>query len=184
MSATLIDGKAVSQQIRAEVKDLAAKLKEEHGIAPGLAFILVGNNPASEVYVRNKAKACDALGFYSITERMTEDVPQQAVIDTCLSCHGAMGQRQLTMDAAAGVKLPNGQPLDPNARNGHDARIDEDYAALTARGIRTVRGSGGWRRIAARGAAPPAPAASVSSYCPAATGPPACSYSIGWTVSA
>lgn len=81
MSATLIDGKLVSQEIRKEVKELAAKLKEDRGITPGLAFILVGNNPASEVYVRNKAKTCDALGFYSVTEKMAEDVPQQAVID-------------------------------------------------------------------------------------------------------
>ncbi|HEV7402801.1 MAG TPA: hypothetical protein VGO11_07750, partial [Chthoniobacteraceae bacterium] len=48
---------------------------------------------------------------------------QQAVIDTCLSCHGAMGQRQLTMDAAAGVKLPNGQPLDP--------KFNRDYFFVT-----------------------------------------------------
>jgi methylenetetrahydrofolate dehydrogenase (NADP+) / methenyltetrahydrofolate cyclohydrolase len=81
MSAILIDGKLVSQQIREEVRGLAAKLKDEHGIIPGLAFILVGNNPASEVYVRNKAKACEALGFYSITEKMPEDAPQQDVID-------------------------------------------------------------------------------------------------------
>ena len=45
-----------------------------------------------------------------------------------------------------------GQPLDPNARNGHDARLDEDYAALTARGIRTVRESVGWRNAAVRAA--------------------------------
>jgi methylenetetrahydrofolate dehydrogenase (NADP+) / methenyltetrahydrofolate cyclohydrolase len=81
MSAILIDGKLVSQQIREEVRGLAAKLKDEHGTIPGLAFILVGNNPASEVYVRNKAKACEALGFYSITEKMPEDAPQQDVID-------------------------------------------------------------------------------------------------------
>ena len=81
MSAILIDGKLVSQQIREEVRGLAAKLKDEHGMIPGLAFILVGNNPASEVYVRNKAKACEALGFYSITEKMQEDAPQQDVID-------------------------------------------------------------------------------------------------------
>ncbi len=81
MSAILIDGKTVSQQIREEVLILAAKLKKEHGVTPGLAFILVGNNPASEVYVRNKAKACEALGFYSITEKMPEDVPQERVIE-------------------------------------------------------------------------------------------------------
>lgn len=81
MSATIIDGKAVSQEIRNEVKELADKLKAEHGVTPGLAFILVGNDPASEVYVRNKAKACDALGFYSVTEKMPADVSQQNVID-------------------------------------------------------------------------------------------------------
>lgn len=81
MSATIIDGKAVSQEIRKEVKELTAKLKGERGITPGLAFILVGNNPASEVYVRNKAKACDNLGFYSVTEKMPENVSQQKVID-------------------------------------------------------------------------------------------------------
>ncbi len=81
MSAKIIDGKAVSQEIRKEVKELADKLKTEHGVTPGLAFILVGNDPASEVYVRNKAKACNALGFYSVTEKMPADVPQQDVID-------------------------------------------------------------------------------------------------------
>lgn len=81
MSATLIDGKTVSQEIRTEVKELAGKLKQESGITPGLAFILVGNNSASEVYVRNKAKACEALGFYHVTEKMPESVSQQEVID-------------------------------------------------------------------------------------------------------
>ncbi len=81
MSAILIDGKLVSQQIREEVRGLASKLKDEHGTIPGLAFVLVGNNPASEVYVRNKAKTCESLGFYSITEKMPEDAPQQDVID-------------------------------------------------------------------------------------------------------
>lgn len=80
MSATIIDGKAVSQEIREEVKALADKLKKEHGITPGLAFILVGENPASQVYVRNKAKACESLGYYSITEKMPEDTSQEKVL--------------------------------------------------------------------------------------------------------
>ncbi len=81
MTGILIDGKSVSQEIRAEVKELTVKLNQESGVTPGLAFILVGNNPASEVYVRNKAKACESLGFYHVTEKMTEDVSQQKVID-------------------------------------------------------------------------------------------------------
>jgi len=80
MTATIIDGKTVSQEIRNEVKASADKLKKETGITPGLAFILVGNNPASEVYVRNKAKACESLGFHSVTEKMPADVLQEEVL--------------------------------------------------------------------------------------------------------
>lgn len=80
MTAKIIDGKIISQEIREEVKAQADKLKKERGITPGLAFILVGNNPASEVYVKNKAKACGSLGYYSVTEKMSEDTPQEKVL--------------------------------------------------------------------------------------------------------
>jgi methylenetetrahydrofolate dehydrogenase (NADP+)/methenyltetrahydrofolate cyclohydrolase len=80
MTARIIDGKAVSQEIREEIKAQADKLKKERGITPGLAFMLVGDNPASQVYVKNKAKACESLGYYSITEKMPEDTPQEAVL--------------------------------------------------------------------------------------------------------
>ncbi len=81
MSAKIIDGKVVSQEIKEEVRTLTEKLKQEHGVTPGLAFILVGDNPASQVYVKNKAKACDALGFYSVTERMPGDVSEEEVLE-------------------------------------------------------------------------------------------------------
>ncbi len=81
MSARIIDGKAASQEIRNEVKLLAEKLKQERGIVPGLAFVLVGENPASQVYVNNKSRACASLGFYSVTEKMPEDVSQEKVLD-------------------------------------------------------------------------------------------------------
>ncbi len=80
MTAKIIDGKTVSQEIREEVKTQADKLRKDRGITPGLAFILVGNNPASEVYVKNKAKACESLGFYSITEKMSENASQESVL--------------------------------------------------------------------------------------------------------
>ena len=80
MTATIIDGKAVSQEIKEEVKVLTEKLNREHGITPGLAFILVGDNPASQVYVKNKAKACESLGFYSLTEKMPEDTSEEKVL--------------------------------------------------------------------------------------------------------
>lgn len=64
MTAQLIDGNALSKQLRAEAAHRCSDLKKK-GITPGLAVILVGENPASQVYVRNKVKACEDAGFYS-----------------------------------------------------------------------------------------------------------------------
>ena len=64
----LIDGNALSKQLRAEVAQRAAALKAR-GITPGLAVILVGDNPASQVYVRNKVKACEDSGLHSVLEK-------------------------------------------------------------------------------------------------------------------
>jgi methylenetetrahydrofolate dehydrogenase (NADP+)/methenyltetrahydrofolate cyclohydrolase len=70
MTASLIDGKAISAAIKTEVKASAVLLRERRGIIPGLAFILVGENAASQVYVRSKGKACEEMGFYSVTENL------------------------------------------------------------------------------------------------------------------
>lgn len=69
----IIDGKLISSQIKDEIKIDVQKLKNEKGISPGLAFILVGNNPASLSYVKSKGKACEELGFYSVTETRPEE---------------------------------------------------------------------------------------------------------------
>ena len=68
MTAQLIDGNALSKQLRAEVSQRAAALLAR-GITPGLAVVLVGENPASQVYVRNKVKACQDNGLHSVLER-------------------------------------------------------------------------------------------------------------------
>jgi len=68
MTAQLIDGNALSKQMRAQVAIDAAKLTAK-GVKPGLAVILVGENPASQVYVRNKVKACEEAGFHSVLEK-------------------------------------------------------------------------------------------------------------------
>jgi methylenetetrahydrofolate dehydrogenase (NADP+)/methenyltetrahydrofolate cyclohydrolase len=81
MSATIIDGTRIADQIRAEVKEETERLKQERGITPGLAFILVGENPASQVYVRSKGKACADMGFYSITEKLPADVSQAHLLN-------------------------------------------------------------------------------------------------------
>lgn len=68
MTAQIIDGNALSKQLRAEVAQRAAALRKR-GITPGLAVILVGDSPASQVYVRNKVKACEDNGLHSVLEK-------------------------------------------------------------------------------------------------------------------
>ena len=68
MSAQLIDGNALSRQTREQVSQRVAALKAK-GITPGLAVVLVGDNPASQVYVRNKVKACEDTGMHSVLEK-------------------------------------------------------------------------------------------------------------------
>ncbi len=68
MTAQLIDGNALSRQLRTDVAARAQQLKSR-GITPGLAVILVGDNPASQVYVRNKVKACEDSGLHSVLEK-------------------------------------------------------------------------------------------------------------------
>ena len=81
MSAQIIDGKAIANQIKSEVKVAAQQLKRERGIVPGLAFVLVGDDPGSQVYVRSKGKACDEMGFYSVNEKRPDSISQQELLD-------------------------------------------------------------------------------------------------------
>lgn len=76
----IIDGKSISSGIKSEIKSETEILKSGKGIVPGLAFILAGENPASVVYVRNKGKACEELGFYSVTERLPENASEESII--------------------------------------------------------------------------------------------------------
>jgi len=80
MDNKIIDGKAISKQIRQEIKAETNTFKQETGAVPGLAFILVGENPASQVYVRMKGKACEEVGFYSVTKELPDDVSQQELV--------------------------------------------------------------------------------------------------------
>jgi methylenetetrahydrofolate dehydrogenase (NADP+) / methenyltetrahydrofolate cyclohydrolase len=80
MTTTIIDGKAIAEQIKSEVKQETTRLKQDRSITPGLAFILVGENPASQVYVRSKGKACEAMGFCSVTERLPETTSQTELL--------------------------------------------------------------------------------------------------------
>ncbi len=106
MTAQLIDGVALSRELRLQVTERVANLKER-GITPGLAVILVGDNPASQVYVRNKVKACEDTGMHSLLERHPADMSESALLDRVRalnndpSIHGILVQLPLPahMDA-------------------------------------------------------------------------------------
>jgi methylenetetrahydrofolate dehydrogenase (NADP+) / methenyltetrahydrofolate cyclohydrolase len=81
MTATLIDGKAVSQQVRAEVRDEVEAWVAGGGQRPGLATVLVGEDPASAVYVRNKQKACAEVGIEGFAHDLPADSTQEQVVE-------------------------------------------------------------------------------------------------------
>ena len=80
MSAKIIDGKQVACDIRAELKSEVAQLQAEHGVTPGLAVILVGDDPASKSYVTAKEKACTEIGIYSNDNRLPADFPESELL--------------------------------------------------------------------------------------------------------
>ena len=82
MSATIIDGKKLAADTRAEIAEGVAQLKAEKGVTPGLAVILVGENPASVSYVTAKEKACQEAGMYSREIRLPADTPEEKLIET------------------------------------------------------------------------------------------------------
>ena len=82
--AKIIDGKAISAQIRQELAEETKQFAEETGILPGLAVVIVGEDPASQVYVRNKRRACEEVGFYSEAYELPESTTQkelEALVD-------------------------------------------------------------------------------------------------------
>ena len=79
MTAQLIDGNALSRQLRAQVAQRTQALKAR-GITPGLAVVLVGDNPASQVYVRNKVKACEDVGFHSVLEKYDATLTEEQLL--------------------------------------------------------------------------------------------------------
>lgn len=106
MSATVIDGKQIGQDVRDEVKEAVDKRLEKGLPAPGLATVLVGDNPASQVYVRSKQKACAEVGINSFGHKLPEDATQEEV---------EAQVRQLNADPAVNgilVQLPLPRHLD------------------------------------------------------------------------
>ena len=97
----LIDGKKISAEVRAEIRERTQALIAERGITPGLAVIIVGEDPASQVYVRNKARACEEVGFHSEVYRLPAETEQgelNALVDRLngdTAIHGILVQLPL-----------------------------------------------------------------------------------------
>ena len=101
MTATIIDGKAFAANVRAQVGDHVARLKSEHGLTPGLAVVLVGEDPASQVYVRNKGKQTIEVGMKSVEHKLDADTPEAdllaliAELNADTTIHGILVQLPL-----------------------------------------------------------------------------------------
>jgi methylenetetrahydrofolate dehydrogenase (NADP+)/methenyltetrahydrofolate cyclohydrolase len=109
MAATVIDGKASALRLRGAIAAEAARLKAAHGLVPGLATVLVGNDPASEVYVRNKRRTAEALGFHSLHV----ELPADTIQDELIARVKALGAEKSVHGIL--VQLPLPRHLDENA---------------------------------------------------------------------
>ena len=98
MTAKILDGKALAEEIRGEVATGVAEMQQKHGVTPGLAAVLVGDDPASAIYVRNKRRACDEVGMVSDTFLMPADSTNEQVLARVQALnedprfHGILGQ--------------------------------------------------------------------------------------------
>jgi len=109
MSATIIDGKASAAKLRQKIAAYAAELKNKHGLQPGLATVLVGKDPASEVYVRNKRKTAEAIGFKSVHVELPENVSQDELLSRVKALSGDSSVHGIL------VQLPLPKHLDENS---------------------------------------------------------------------
>jgi len=108
MTAFVIDGKVIAAKVRSDVAADVAHLKAQHGLVPGLAVVLVGEDPASRVYVRNKAQQTVEVGMQSFEHKLAEDTPEEVVLDLV---------RKLNADPAVNgilVQMPLPKHMDSN----------------------------------------------------------------------
>ncbi len=109
ISSEVIDGKAFAANLRGRIAEAAAGLRREHGLVPGLAVVLVGEDPASQVYVRSKARATIESGFHSVEHRLPASIGRKDLLDLIQglnrdpAIHGILVQLPLPagLDAAA-----------------------------------------------------------------------------------
>ena len=112
MSAQLLDGKLMSDELRARIAERVAALKAK-GVTPGLAVILVGEDPASQIYVRNKEKGCEQVGMHSVAIRLPAETTQEELenhiraLNADAAIHGILVQLPLPkhLDEAAALAV-------------------------------------------------------------------------------
>ena len=148
MSARIIDGKRIAAEVRAEIRERVAELREE-GLVPGLAFLLVGDDPASAVYVRSKGQACEEAGFHSVTDRLPADVGQAELLARIEGfnrddrIHGMLVQLPLPAHIDEGVVLAAIDP-DKDVDGFHPVNVgrlsagQDGFAPATPLGIREM----------------------------------------------
>ena len=88
MSAEIIDGKAIAAEVRADVRRGVDEHRERFGEAPGLATVLVGDDPASKIYVAGKHRACEEVGIHSIGHELPADTPEEQLLDLVEELNG------------------------------------------------------------------------------------------------
>ena len=144
MAAQILSGKEMSESLRKEIAERVARLKEQ-GVTPGLAVILVGNDPASEIYVRNKGNGCAETGMYSRTLNMPEETTQEQLeaaieeLNADPAIHGILVQlplpKHLDENAALAKILPEKDVDGFHLINaGHMLTGTEGVVACTPRG--------------------------------------------------
>ena len=107
--ATIIDGQAVAARLRQHVAAAVEELRARHGVTPGLAAIIVGDDPASQIYVRNKSRACSAAGLASFEHRLPADASEAAIATLIQELN-----RDERVDGIL-VQLPLPAAIDPQA---------------------------------------------------------------------
>ena len=144
MSAEILSGKTMSESLRKEIAERVSALKER-GVTPGLAVILVGNDPASEIYVRNKGNGCTEVGMYSRTINMPAETSQEELeaaieeLNADSAIHGILVQlplpKHLDEQAALAKILPEKDVDGFHLINaGHMLTGTEGVVACTPRG--------------------------------------------------
>jgi methylenetetrahydrofolate dehydrogenase (NADP+)/methenyltetrahydrofolate cyclohydrolase len=145
MTATIVDGRAVAARVRAEVTDEVARFTERTGRPPGLATILVGDDPASEIYVRNKRKACAEVGIADHHQHLAATATQGEVAGMIARCNEDPEVSGILL------QLPVPRGLDGNALTALiDPNKDVDGLTPISAG-RLVQGSPGLRPCTPQG---------------------------------